>query len=288
MNKCLFSISDLNRLDIILILKYSFFFEKRRNHNILSNTRLLIFLDSSSTRTRLSTEIAINELGGKPIVMFNHDSQLYKGEGIIEATSVISSYFDFVLFRTSDAYRTNVFKKKGNSIFINLLDPSEHPCQVISDLFTIIKHNTYFNDIVISWVGRNNNMFRSWLLISEIFNIKFCYFLPTKECVRNVFTKKFLLNNSSVIMTDSWNIIGEVTNDNFSELKIRLKHINRKHSFLFMHCLPANIGKEVDNKTLYYKNSIVFKQSYNKITTIKGIIYFYFKTIAYNSRPCVI
>ncbi|MGX7458768.1 hypothetical protein [Candidatus Vidania fulgoroideorum] len=283
----LFSISNLSRLDIIYILKYSFFFEKRRNHTILSGSRLLILLDSNSTRTRLSTEIAINELGGKPIILYERDSQVVKGEGLIETASVLSRYFNYILYRTSSTYKTKLFKNNIGPVFINLLDPIEHPCQVISDLFTIIKYNTYFYDIRISWIGRNNNMFRSWLLISKVFNLNFCYFLPTNECVRNSFKKLFLLNNSNVIMTDSWNTIGESNNTVFSELKIRGKYIynnisdasgnNINRSFLFMHCLPAYLGMEVDSKMLYSNNSIVFEQSYNKIATMKGILYFYYK-----------
>ncbi|MGX7589742.1 hypothetical protein [Candidatus Vidania fulgoroideorum] len=276
MSRGLFSISNLCKLDIINIFKYSFFFEKRRNNNILGYIRILMFLDSNSTRTRLSTEIALNELGGKPIVMHEHDSQSVNGERLLETVGVISRYFDLVLYRTSNIYKTKLFQNSSRSVFINLLDPIEHPCQVISDLFTIIKYNTYFYNIRISWIGRNNNMFRSWLLLSKLFNLRFFYFLPFNEGISNKFSKQYLLDNSNVIMTDSWNIIGEYNNFIFNELKIRSRYITTNNRFLFMHCLPAYIYKEVDSKILYSSNSVVFEQSYNKIATIKGIIYFYF------------
>ncbi|MGX7585910.1 hypothetical protein ACWNYH_00435 [Candidatus Vidania fulgoroideorum] len=271
-------ISDLRKLDLLIILKYSFFFEKRSRSNFLKNKRILLFFDSQSTRTRLSTELAINELGGKPILFFSSDSQLKKGERYKENCNVVSRFFDITAIRTGNMNLYSEFEKSNKGILINLLNPIEHPCQVISDIYTILKFKRTFKKVKIVWYGRKNNMWNSWNSASKLLKLSLTI-IDSKESKFKRKELKYIFNNSDVLMTDSWNIIGEKNNDKFYGITLSNNDIMENKNIIFMHCLPAFIGLEVSEDILYSKSSVVFEQSFNKIASMKAIIYFLIKKI---------
>ncbi|QSW37773.1 hypothetical protein JSR02_00440 [Candidatus Vidania fulgoroideae] len=269
MNK-LTSIADITKQELLTIFKNAFKFEKR-TPQILNNKRILIFLDSASTRTRLSTEIAIKELGGNPITIHQHETQLSNGEREKEFIKVIACYFDLILVRTQNTQITHQLKKTTTPI-INLLNKQEHPCQVISDLFTIIKHKHNYKNLTLGWIGRKNNMFNSWNLLSKKLKLRFIFTLEHQyKNLKNYHTKSALIKSADILMTDSWEIIGESTSD-FKDLSLSYTDI-KTHNPIIMHCMPIKINKEIEEKVVYHKNSIIFTQALNKIPVMKAIIY---------------
>ncbi|MGX7582661.1 ornithine carbamoyltransferase [Candidatus Vidania fulgoroideorum] len=268
--KKLNSITDISPKELLSIFKNSLKFEKR-TPKTLHNKRILIFLDSVSTRTRLSTEIAIKELGGNPTTLHGQETQLSNGERAKEFAKIIANYFDLILIRTQNPQITKELNKTTTPI-INLLNKQEHPCQVISDLFTLIKHTRKFQKLTIGWIGRKNNMFNSWYLLSKKLKLNFIFTLEQQyQNITNYHTKTLLIKTADVLMTDSWEIIGEGTT-NFNELSITYADLKHRKP-LIMHCMPIKINKEIEEKVVYYKNSIIFTQAINKIPVMKAIIY---------------
>ncbi|QSW37636.1 hypothetical protein JS520_00430 [Candidatus Vidania fulgoroideae] len=264
------SINDASKKDLLTILKNALKFEKR-TPKILSNKRILIFLDSVSTRTRLSTEIAIKELGGQPTIIHQQETQLHNGEREKEFIKIIASYFDLILIRTQNTHLTKELTKITTPV-INLLNKHEHPCQVISDLFTIIKYKCYYKKVTLGWIGRKNNMFKSWYLLSKKLKLNLIFTLEQQyKNMPNYYNKTKLIKLVDILMTDSWEIIGKGTTA-YKYLSITWKDI-RIHTPLIMHCMPIKINQEIEEKVVYHKNSIIFAQATNKIPIMKAIIY---------------
>ncbi|UOQ38031.1 Ornithine carbamoyltransferase [Candidatus Vidania fulgoroideae] len=276
------SISDLSFKDYIKIIKLSFFFERVRIGNSLLNKRVAIVFDSPSTRTRISTEIALKEMGANVVFLEEKNMQSINGERNKETCKVLSNYFDIIFLRTKSKKKMEDFKKYIKCILVNSLDRKEHPCQVFNDIFTCYKKNIYLKKKKIAWIGKKNNMFNSWAKASKIFDFKILTIMPKKDfkrvsskrvklekSIKNVFKK------SDVINTDTWLSIGEKKKRKYKKLRVRKKMFRfSKKNAVFLHCLPAYIGKEVDSKTIYSKKSLVFEQSLNKICTTKAIIHY--------------
>ncbi|MGX7583093.1 hypothetical protein ACWNX6_00455 [Candidatus Vidania fulgoroideorum] len=278
------SIDSFNFKDYLKILKLSFFFDRVKITNFLLNKRVAIIFDSPSTRTRISTEIALKEMGANILFINEKDLQTTNGERNKENCKVLSKYFDLVLIRTKYKKKMDDYKKYITCALINSLDIKEHPCQVFNDIYTCYKENIFLENRNVGWIGRKNNMFNSWLKASKIFKFKLLVFMPKKEkkkikkvYKKNIFfcKKKYILEKSDILNTDTWKSIGDKNKKKFPKLKIRKKMFKKtKKNFRFMHCLPAYIGKEVDSGSIYHKKSLIFKQVLNKICTIKAILYY--------------
>lgn len=280
------SIKNFKFKDYIKIIKLSFFFERKPISNCLLNKRIAIIHDSPSTRTRISTEIALKEMGANVIYINESNMQTVNGERDKETCKVLSNYFDVVFLRTKNQKKMENYKKYIDCLLINSLDSKEHPCQVLSDIFTCYKHNIFLKKKNVAWIGKKNNMFNSWYEASKIFKFNLLAYMLKKDFLKIKKNKylfkikniKEIFKKSDVINTDTWISIGEKKKEKkeFKKLKVRKKMLNSKKKFIFMHCLPAYIGKEVDSETIYSKNSVVFDQAYNKICTTKALLYYIF------------
>ncbi|UOQ33106.1 Ornithine carbamoyltransferase [Candidatus Vidania fulgoroideae] len=282
MKKKFTSIGDLIFNDYIKIIKLSFFFERIGASNHLLNKRVAIIHDSPSTRTRISTEIALKEMGANVVYLEERNLQSINGERNKETCKVLSNYFDLIFLRTKSKKKMNDFKKYTKCILINSLDKKEHPCQIVNDIFTCYKRNIFLKKKSVAWIGRKNNMFNSWLKASKIFDFKLLTIMPKKD-YRKISSKrvklkkklKSVFKKSDIINTDSWISIGEKKKKKYKYLKVRSKMFKfAKKNTVFLHCLPAYIGKEVDSKSIYSKRSLVFEQAKNKICTTKAIAYY--------------
>tara|TARA_B110000093_G_C12853443_1_gene360294 strand:- start:49 stop:936 length:888 start_codon:yes stop_codon:yes gene_type:complete len=287
--KNLLNISDLTRKDMDQILDYAGKLGETSSDD-LKNKNIGLIFEKYSTRTRLSFQVGISQLNGNPIDIKFEELNLQRTESFEDTFKIFGCYLDAIIFRTTSHIRlieaSNAFQKP----IINALSDLSHPCQIISDLFTLKNHFSTLNNITISWLGDVNNVLYSFIEAAKIFpEISLNIFTDKKIHQENIlkFPQSDNVNfyydvigeeikNSDCIMTDVFTSM----NDKSDEKEILLKkyQVNRelmsltKDSCIFMHCLPANIGSEVTDEVLNSSKSIVMKQAKNRLISQKGIL----------------
>ena len=287
--KNLLNISDLTRKDMDQILDYAGKLGETSSDD-LKNKNIGLIFEKYSTRTRLSFQVGISQLNGNPIDIKFEELNLQRTESFEDTFKIFGCYLDAIIFRTTSHTRlieaSNAFQKP----IINALSDLSHPCQIISDLFTLKNHFSTLNNITISWLGDVNNVLYSFIEAAKIFpEISLNIFTDKKIHQENIlkFPQSDNVNfyydvigeeikNSDCIMTDVFTSM----NDKSDEKEILLKkyQVNRelmsltKDSCIFMHCLPANIGSEVTDEVLNSSKSIVMKQAKNRLISQKGIL----------------
>ena len=287
--KNLLNISDLTRKDMDQILDHAGKLGETSSDD-LKNKNIGLIFEKYSTRTRLSFQVGISQLNGNPIDIKFEELNLQRTESFEDTFKIFGCYLDAIIFRTTSHIRlieaSNAFQKP----IINALSDLSHPCQIISDLFTLKNHFSTLNNITISWLGDVNNVLYSFIEAAKIFpEISLNIFTDKKIHQENIlkFPQSDNVNfyydvigeeikNSDCIMTDVFTSM----NDKSDEKEILLKkyQVNRelmsltKDSCIFMHCLPANIGSEVTDEVLKSSKSIVMKQAKNRLISQKGIL----------------
>ena len=287
--KSLISISDLNfeqihsLIDLALNLK-----NNKINFNSTQKTLGLIF-DKSSTRTRVSFEVAMNRLGANTIEINPGTSQIGRGEPIKDTARVLSRYLDALAIRTYDQRSLEEYKKWGDIPIINALTDLEHPCQILADFLTIKEEYGKFDDIVISYFGDGNNIANSLILCGAILGVKIKIgcpedFKPDKEIVKKSFNLSKdrnlieiyhepleAIKDANVIYTDVWASMGQESQalereklfKDFSVNEQLIKHAREDH--IILHCLPAYRGKEISDSVMESTSSRIFRQSENRL-----------------------
>ena len=297
MKKDILSLLDLTKDDFLYFFKRSLELKKRFKQGIsdrfLLGKSLGLIFEKKSTRTRLSFETAMIQLGGTPIYINTQDTQMARNEPIKDTSKVISRYVDAVAIRTSDHTNIEEFAKYSSVPVINALTDLFHPCQVLSDLMTIIENKNTYKDLKIAWVGDGNNVLNSWVNAAAVLNLNFIAASPDKYSISNdikenalkenkniIFTNdpKEAVKNADVIYTDVWASMGQE-----SEQKQRIKdfkgfQVNKelvskaKNDVLIMHCLPAHKGQEISQDILDASNGIFWDQAENKMHMHKAIL----------------
>ena len=299
MNRNLLSVSDLSRYEIEEIINcIGKFKAERKIHPILHGKNIGMLFDKSSTRTRVSFEVAIYDLGANAIYMNKNDLQLARGESLSDTAAVLSSYLDGIIIRTFEQERINEFSENSSIPVINALTNLEHPTQIISDLYTIKEKGININDFNLTYIGDGNNIANSFIIASSIleFNLTISCpdgFAPSQEILdkwsKNNSNKIKIVSdpyeaivNSDVIYTDVWTSMGQndyaKKSEFFNSYQINSDLLkSAKSNTLVMHCLPANRGKEITDDVIKSKNSIIFDQSENKLYTAKAILKYFIK-----------
>ena len=287
--KNLLNISDLTRKDMDQILDYAGKLGETSSDD-LKNKNIGLIFEKYSTRTRLSFQVGISQLNGNPIDIKFEELNLQRTESFEDTFKIFGCYLDAIIFRTTSHIRLIEASKAFQKPIINALSDLSHPCQIISDLFTLKNHFSTLNNITISWLGDVNNVLYSFIEAAKIFpEISLNIFTDKKIHQENIlkFPQSDNVNfyydvigeeikNSDCIMTDVFTSM----NDKSDEKEILLKkyQVNRelmsltKDSCIFMHCLPANIGSEVTDEVLKSSKSIVMKQAKNRLISQKGIL----------------
>ena len=287
--KNLLNISDLTRKDMDQIFDYASKLGETSSDD-LKNKNIGLIFEKYSTRTRLSFQVGISQLNGNPIDIKFEELNLQRTESFEDTFKIFGCYLDAIIFRTTSHIRLIEASKAFQKPIINALSDLSHPCQIISDLFTLKNHFSTLNNITISWLGDVNNVLYSFIEAAKIFpEISLNIFTDKKIHQENIlkFPQSDNVNfyydvigeeikNSDCIMTDVFTSM----NDKSDEKEILLKkyQVNRelmsltKDSCIFMHCLPANIGSEVTDEVLNSSQSIVMKQAKNRLISQKGIL----------------
>lgn len=251
----------------------------------LEGKHLALIFEKPSTRTRVSFEVGINQLGGKPVVMTSTDSQIGRGEPIIDTANVLSRYIDIIMIRTFKHETLTELAEHASVPVINGLTDYSHPCQVMTDILTFEEHLGSIEGKIIAWIGDTNNMANSWIQAADKFNFKLHIstpeeFSPPATKLPNVILfddPKEAVKNADCVTTDTWVSMGDAD----AEYKIGVLtpyQVNEelmsyaKNNAIFMHCLPAHRDEEVTSSVIDGKQSVIYDEAENRLHAQKAIM----------------
>ena len=291
-------IKDISAKNLRSIIENSKKIKKRKSkHNretFFKNKLMIILMEKPSLRTRMSLLSAAHSGGGRAITLRSDEIHLgSKGESIKDTAEILSRSGDLLVFRTADHHKIMEFKKYLSIPLICGLSNKSHALQAISDV-QFIEENFEKNisKIAVSWVGDgNNNVINSLIEISTKLNFNLNIGCPEKYSpkeslnwarknggkIKIFYNAKEAVKNTDVVITDKWISLHESNkNHKLKELKkfqvnFQLMSLAKKNA-IFLHCLPASIGKEVTKKVLYGKQSRVYSQAENRISSVKSVI----------------
>lgn len=277
-------IADYDAETIKEILALAIEIKKNPIQKQLQDKTLGLIFQKPSTRTRVSFEVGMQQLGGKVISLQPAEVGLGDREAVKDVARVMSRYVDIVMIRTFEHKNLVEFAEYGSIPVINGLSDHSHPCQAMADAMTIIEHFDRWDDITVSYLGDGNNVCLSLIEICNklgwTINVG-CPegFEPQTDLPHNVIRDaKDAVKNADVIYTDVWTSMGQE-----EETKQRLAlfapfQVNdeimaaAKPTTAFMHCLPAHRDEEVTDSVVESKNSIVFDQAENRLHAQKGVL----------------
>jgi ornithine carbamoyltransferase len=260
---------------------------KKKVSNVLEGKFLGLIFEKSSTRTRVSFEVAMTQLGGKASFLSVNDLQLGRGEPIEDTAIVLSSMVDGLVLRTLDHETQIKFSENSTVPVINGLSNKSHPCQILADLLTFYEEKGSIKGRKVTWCGDFNNVCFSYAQAAELFDFDLWVacpeeYLPKEQLnFKNVtFTQSIseAVKNSDLISTDVWVSMGD---ENESQERIRVfkdYQVNEsvldqaKSEVLFLHCLPAIKGQEISPTLLDDPRSKVWKQAENRLHAQKGLL----------------
>lgn len=266
-------------------------------HKILEGKTLGMIFSKPSTRTRISFETGIYQLGGIGMYFGPNDLQLGKSENIYDTAKVLSRYLDGIMIRTFNHQDVVDLARFGDIPVINGLTDLLHPCQVLTDLFTIMEKKRTLRGLKLAYLGDGNNMAHSLLhgcskVGMDLVLATPSNYRPKKEIMDNakknaaymgskieyIEDPKEAVKDADIIYTDVWASMGQESEADerkkyFMQYQVNPELVkNAKDDFLFMHCLPAHRGEEVVNEVIDSANSVVFDEAENRLHTQKGIM----------------
>ena len=299
--KSLISINDLTLDEMNAIFDLSADLKKKLKegvpHKYLEGQTLGMIFSKPSTRTRVSFETGIYQLGGIGMYFGPTDLQLKKSENIHDTSKVLSRYLSGIMIRTFAHQDVIDLAKYASIPIINGLTDLLHPCQVLADLFTILEKKGKLKGLKLTYIGDGNNMAHSLLHgCSKVgMNISVASpkaYKPKEEIVNNALRNAKVMNSkveildspeeavkdADIIYTDVWASMGQESETLerkkiFAQYQVNEKLVkNAKEDYLFLHCLPAHRGEEVVNEVIDSPNSVVFDEAENRLHVQKAIM----------------
>jgi ornithine carbamoyltransferase len=262
-------------------------FKRYKRYWPLEDRTLAMIFEKQSTRTRLSFEAGMHQLGGTAIFLNTRDSQLGRGEPVEDAAQVISRMCDIVMIRTYEQEIIERFAASSRVPVINGLTNQFHPCQVLADVYTFIEHRGTLKGKTVAWIGDANNMCHSWRQAAEIFGFQLHVSTPpgyelkgrSRNC-RTFADPMQAVRDAHLVTTDVWTSMGfeaenEARKQRFAgwQVNARMMRAARKDA-LFMHCLPAHRGEEVAASVIDGRQSVVWEEAENRLHTQKALLEF--------------
>ncbi|MDR3325942.1 MAG: ornithine carbamoyltransferase [Rhodospirillaceae bacterium] len=257
----------------------------------LKDRILAMIFEKPSTRTRVSFEVGMYQLGGSTIVLNHNDMQLVRGETIADTARVLSRYVDVIMIRTDDRNKLAELAKYSTVPIINGLTNYTHPCQVMADVMTYEEHRGSLEGKIVSWSGDGNNMANTWIQATVHFGFEIRLACPIDlmpdakiiNWARNKGANVLLTNDpveavqdADCVLTDTWVSMGCLKNNHHDLLpsfQINEKLMTHaKPNAVFMHCLPAHRGKEVTDSVIDGPQSLVWDEAENRMHIQKGIL----------------
>jgi len=289
--------SDLNASDYAYLFERAALIKKKfkayEKHQPLIDRTLVMIFEKASTRTRVSFEAGMYQLGGTVVNLTTEGSQLGRAEPIEDSAKVISRMVDLVMIRTFEQTKIERFAEHSRVPVINGLTNEFHPCQILADIFTYIEHRGSIKGKTVAWVGDGNNMANTWLQASEILGFKVHLSTPGGYEVDQ--------SIAGIRSTDSYAVFKDpmqacagadlVTTDVWTSMGYEAENEARKKAFadwcvdsdmmaaakpdaLFMHCLPAHRGEEVEADVIDGPQSVVWDEAENRMHVQKALMEF--------------
>lgn len=268
-------------------------FKTYERHQPLVDRTLAMIFEKASTRTRVSFEAGMYQLGGSVVHLTTGDSQLGRAEPIEDSAKVISRMVDLVMIRTYEQTKIEAFAAHSRVPVINGLTNEFHPCQILADIFTFIEHRGSIKGKTVAWVGDGNNMANTWLQASEILGFKVHVSTPSGYEVdqsvaglRSSDSYKVFKDpmdacrDADLVTTDVWTSMGyEAENEArlkaFADWCVDTEMMRvAKPDALFMHCLPAHRGEEVEADVIDGPQSVVWEEAENRLHAQKALMEF--------------
>ena len=265
-------------------------------NNSLKNKTLAMIFDKSSTRTRVSFEAGMTQLGGHALFLSNKDIQLGRGETIIDSAIVISSMVDAMMLRKSSHEDIITFSKYSSKPVINALSDLSHPCQILADLMTFQEHRGSIKGKKVAWIGDGNNVCQTYMQAAEIFGFELNIACPKNYEPNQSFVERYQNNidyytspmeaceDADLVVTDVWASMGKELEHKqresaFKDYQVDQKMMSHANSgALFMHCLPAHRGEEVSADVIDSKRSAVWDVAENRLHVQKALLLYLMKT----------
>ena len=259
-------------------------------NNSLKNKTLAMIFDKSSTRTRVSFEAGMAQLGGHALFLSNNDIQLGRGEPITDSAIVISSMVDAVILRISSHEDIIEFSKHSNKPVINALSDLSHPCQILADLMTYQEQKGSINSKKVAWIGDGNNVCQTYMQAAEIFGFKLNIACPNGFEPNQSFVESYQNNinfcrkpmdackDVDLVVTDVWTSMGKESEQKqresvFKDYQVDQRMMSAANSdAVFMHCLPAYRGVEVSSEVIDGSQSVVWSEAENRLHVQKSLL----------------
>ncbi len=294
----LLSLADFSRGELDALLKRSLELKRKWrkgqiDHPLAGMTLGLIF-DKPSTRTRVSFEVAMNQLGGSSLYLDPGTTQMKRGEPIADSARVLSRYLDGLVIRTFGQSIVDEWACWSSIPVINGLTDLLHPCQIICDLLTIIEKRGNYKNLKVAYIGDGNNVANTWIQAASLLDFSVALACPRgfqpnpkilREAGRNSRARIEMttdpgraVQRADVLYTDVWASMGQEKEKKERKNRFRGYQIDRqllqkaKPDALVMHCLPAHIGEEISREVYEGPQSIVFDQAENRLHGQKAIL----------------
>ncbi len=300
-NNSFLNVDDLKKDELLTIFKIARNLKKKRINKkylrIFKNKTFGMLFTKTSTRTRLSFQVGINELGADSLFIKKDNLQINKGETYEDTARIFSRFLSGLIVRTYEQRELEIYRDFGTIPVINALTDESHPCQAVSDLFTIFERVKNLDKTTLSYIGDGNNVANSLIIACSLLGVNFKiaspenyklserYLEKAKKYAKKSGSKIEILNspveavkNADFVYTDVWVSMGFE-----DEKQDRIEHFqgyqvnNELLAFAnknvkVMHCLPANRGMEITDEVMDSKKSIVFDQAENRLHSQKALL----------------
>jgi ornithine carbamoyltransferase len=263
-------------------------------HRLLKGKTLAMIFEKSSTRTRVSFEVGMYQLGGHPLFISTKDSQMGRGEPIKDTARVMARYCDGIMIRTFGQEIVEEFARFASVPVINGLTDLYHPCQIMADLMTVIEHKGGYEGLKFAWIGDGNNMANTWIEAAAIFGFDLTLACPkgyepnkkvldwalSRATSRIILTDdpKEAVTGADVLNTDVWASMGMETEQKKREKAFAGFQLNEEllvlasPACIVLHCLPAHRYEEITDEVIEGPNSVVWDEAENRLHIQKAIM----------------
>ncbi|MBF0281607.1 MAG: ornithine carbamoyltransferase [Zetaproteobacteria bacterium] len=266
-----------------------------RPHRFLEGKTMAMIFDKASTRTRVSFEAGIFQLGGHALFLHADNTQLGRGEPLADSAKVLSRMVDLIMIRTFEHDSIIEFAKHSHVPVINALTDLLHPCQVLTDIFTYQEHRGSIKGKTVTWIGDGNNMLHSWINGAALFGYHLQVASPIgyqademlmRDAIGQGAKITFMADpldaalGADLITTDVWASMGqeqeqEIREKAFVDYQVTAEVMARGNDdALFMHCLPAHRGEEVAAEVIDGSQSVVWDEAENRLHVQKALMVF--------------
>ena len=283
--------------------EYEYLFERTRwikdmfkryvPYQPLRDRTLAMVFEKHSTRTRVSFEAGMHQLGGTVITLMTRDTQMGRGEPIEDVARVISRMVDIVMIRTFEQAIIERFSEHSRVPVVNGLTNEYHPCQILGDIYTYLEHRGSIQGKTVAWIGDSNNVCNTWLQAAEVFDFNVHVSTPPGYEVEPERAGLYgtdhyeefedpmkAAHDADLITTDVWTSMGDESEDaerkrDFEAWRVDAEMMKAaRKDALFMHCLPAHRGEEVAAKVIDGPQSVVWDEAENRLHTQKALLEF--------------